>query len=168
MKNTLKYKSYRVAFNLLQEATLHKDLMRCIAAIAVAESIIADRCQSYLAFADPSVFIDKFGKVIPFPSTGRMVALLKKRFLQHRVEIRSVIKTENLFGDIVIWLQARNTIIHSFAKSKPSTPTETVESFHTMAIRTAEDGLRLAKLVSKWHKNQLRFAKQTTKAKPIQ
>ena len=52
MKNKLKYESYQVAMRLLENAKRHKDMPMCIAAVAVAESIIADRCQSYLFYKE--------------------------------------------------------------------------------------------------------------------
>ena len=67
MKNKLKYESYKVALRLLEHAKSHKDLPMCIAAIAFAESIIADRCQSYLYFKEQRFMVSREKKINLFP-----------------------------------------------------------------------------------------------------
>jgi hypothetical protein len=56
-----------------------------------------------------------------------------------------------------LWLKERNNILHGFAKSKTSEGTKNIVEFHHNAIDAAENGLRLTKLVSKWHKQQLQI-----------
>jgi hypothetical protein len=79
MENRIKYNSYVEAYKLIQEALEHKDLPRSIAGVAVAESMIADRCQSYLMHSNPELFIDKrTGEPNKYVSTGKMASVLKK------------------------------------------------------------------------------------------
>ncbi len=159
MKN-LKYESYRAANNLLNDAIENNELPRCIAAIAVCESIIADRLQSYLKYKKPEIFLEK-GKEKKFVSTSIMAEEGLKYFPEHTIHLNSktlgVLESKNLFTDIKIWLKGRNDICHGFVKSKPGTPTKEINEFHKDAISTAEEGFKLTKLVSKWHKQQLQI-----------
>lgn len=159
MKN-LKYESYKEANNLLNDARENNDLPRCIAAIAVCESIIADRLQSYLKFKAPEIFIEK-GKEKKFVATGKMVTECLKHFPEFKIDVNSKnfgkVESINLFKDLQTWLKSRNEICHGFVKSKPGTPTKEICAFHKAAIQAAEEGFKLTKLVSKWHKQQLQI-----------
>lgn len=163
MKN-LKYKSYKAAINLLHDARENNDLPRCIAAIAVCESFIADRLQSYLKFKAPEIFIEK-GKEKTFVATGKMVTECLKHFPEFKIDVNSKnfgkIESINLFQDILTWLSSRNDICHGFVKTKPGTPTKEISAFHKDAIKAAEKGFKLTKLVNKWHKQQLQLNNKT-------
>jgi hypothetical protein len=158
MKNRLKYESYKAANNLLNDAIKNNDLPRCIAAIAVCESIIADRLQAYLKFKAPEIFVEK-GKEKKFVSSGKMIAECLIHFSEYRIDVNSKnfgkVESKNLFKDLQAWLKSRNDICHGFVKSNPGTQTKEIGEFHKAAILTAEKGLMLTKLVSKWHKQQL-------------
>jgi hypothetical protein len=121
MKN-LKYESYKEANNLLNDARENNDLPRCIAAIAVCESIIADRLQSYLKFKAPEIFIEK-GKEKKFVATGKMVTECLKHFSELKIDVNSKkfgkVESINLFKDLQLWLSSRNEICHGFVKSIP-------------------------------------------------
>jgi hypothetical protein len=52
MKNYNKYNFYKNAFELMELAKIHKNLSYSLAAIAIIESIIADRTQSYIAYRE--------------------------------------------------------------------------------------------------------------------
>ncbi len=159
MKN-LKYESYKEANNLLNDARKNNDLPRCIAAIAVCESIIADRLQSYLKFKAPEIFRES-GKAKKFVSTSTMVAECLKHFSDLHIDVNSknigMVESKNLFKDLQTWLKSRNDICHGFVKSNPGTPTKEISAFHKAAIQAAEEGFKLTKLVSKWHKQQLKI-----------
>jgi len=163
MKN-LKYESYKEANNLLNDARENNDLPRCIAAIAVCESIIADRLQSYLKFKAPEIFIEK-GKEKKFVATGKMVTECLKHFPEFKIDVNSKnfgkVESINLFQDILTWLSSRNDICHGFVKTKPGTLTKEISAFHKDAIKAAEEGFKLTKLVSKWHKQQLQITNKT-------
>ena len=160
MKNKLKYESYKAANKLLNQARVYNDLPMCIAAITFCESIIADRLQSFLTYEVPTVFL-KRGKENKFVSTGEMTQKCLKLFPRYQIERNSKnigkIKSVDLFEDIKIWLSSRNDICHGFVKSKPGTPTKEIIAFHKAAIQAAEEGFKLTKLVSKWHKQQLQL-----------
>ncbi len=155
--NYIKYKSYTAAFNVLKDALKNDDLPRCIAAVAVCESVIADRLQSFLKFKTPTLFL-KRGKEVKHVSTSHMIRECLKYFPNYRIEIRSKhgrIDSESLFDDLLTWLSCRNDICHSIVKSEPGYPTVDVDEFYLSATRAAKEGIKLSKLTSKWHKQQL-------------
>jgi hypothetical protein len=158
VKNRTKYESYQVAMRLLENAKRHKDFPMCIAAVAVAESIIADRCQSYLYYKERD-FMEIREKEKKYVTTKEMLDKCGKHFKKMSLSILPRIgrplNTEDLFTECQLWLKNRNYILHSFAKSKPKSSTLNVVEFHRQAIIAAEEGLRLTKLISKWHKQQL-------------
>ena len=160
MKNKLKYESYQVAMRLLENAKRHKDMPMCIAAVAVAESIIADRCQSYLYFKEKS-FMETRENEKRYISTKELIDKCGKHFkmlpLAIKPKIGKEIVCKDLFEECQLWLKERNNILHGFAKSKPSEGTKNIVEFHHNAIDSAENGLRLTMLVSKWHKQQLQI-----------
>lgn len=160
MKNRTKYESYQVAIRLLDNAKRHKDFPMCVAAVAVAESIIADRCQSYLYYKERD-FMESREKEKKYVSTKEMLEKCGKHFkkmsLSVSPKIGKPLNTIDLFAECQVWLKKRNDLLHGFAKSKPKSSTVNVVEFHHQAIAAAEDGMRLTKLVSKWHKQQLQI-----------
>lgn len=122
MKNKLKYESYQVAMRLLENAKRHKDMPMCIAAVAVAESIIADRCQSYLFFKEKE-FMETREKEKRHVSTKELIEKCGKHFKKLSLTIEpktgKEIICKDLFGECQQWLKERNNILHGFAKSKP-------------------------------------------------
>jgi hypothetical protein len=160
MKNNLKYESYQVAMRLLENIKIHKDMPMCIAAVAIAESIIADRCQSYLYFKEKG-FMETRENENRYISTKELIDKCGKHFKILSLTIKpksgKLIECEDLFQECQLWLKERNNILHGFAKSKPSEGTKNIVEFHHNAIDAAENGLRLTKLVSKWHKQQLQI-----------
>lgn len=160
MKNKLKYESYQVAMRLLENAKRHKDMPMCIAAVAVAESIIADRCQSYLFYKEKEFMVSR-EKEKGYVETKVMIDKCGKHFKKLLLTIKpkagKVFECKDLFQECQLWIKERNNILHGFAKSKPSVGTKNIVEFHHNAIDAAENGLRLTKLVSKWHKQQLQI-----------
>lgn len=160
MKNRTKYESYQVAIRLLDNAKRHKDFTMCVAAVAVAESIIADRCQSYLYYKERD-FMESREKGKRYVSTKEMLEKCGKHFKKLSLAIKSksgkVIECKDLFQECQLWLKERNNILHGFTKSKPSEGTKNIVEFHHNAIDAAENGLHLTKLVNKWHKEQLQI-----------
>jgi hypothetical protein len=155
MLNTLKYQSYKTANNLLIEAKKNQDIPRCIAAIVICESIISDRMQSYLMYTNSSIMINK-GKSRKHVSANEMTKECQKHFPKHYISVNSSkhgkTMSSNLFESIQLWLECRNDICHGFVKTKPGTPSKEIRNFHKEAIKAAEEGFILTKLVSKWHK----------------
>ena len=153
-----KYESYRAAFKIMEEAKRTKNLPYCIAAISIAESIIADRCQSYLYGVDKK-FIEEYKK--EFIPTDILIKEARKHFKPNKLEIiKKEFKTNDLFKGLINWLKRRNKIIHGFAKSKPGTPTINMDQFVIEAVKTAEEGLELANRIKKWHQKELRNSKK--------
>ena len=62
VKNITKYSAYKQAFTLMELAKSEKNLPYSIASIAIAESIIADRTQSYISYKENSWFESKKDK----------------------------------------------------------------------------------------------------------
>ena len=65
---------------LLENAKRVKDMPMCIAAVAVAESIIADRCQSYLYFKDKA-FMETWENEKRYVSTKELIDKCCKNFV---------------------------------------------------------------------------------------
>ena len=163
MKNNEKHQSYKTAMTLLKNAVENSDLHMNIAAITIAESIISDRCQSYLFYKE-KVFMETNERNNKYVSTKQMLDKCCKHFSSLTMVINSkngiIYTSEELFEDCLKWLKMRNKIIHGFAKSKPGLGTLSVSEFHELALKLTRDGLRLAKLVMKWHEQELQFSKK--------
>ncbi len=91
--------------------------------------------------------------------TNTLVERCQKHFKGHSIAINKksgvTFQTTDLFADVKSWLQKRNSILHSFAKSRPGTPTISFENYTADAVETAEKGFVYASLVMKWHKIEL-------------
>ena len=149
--------------NLLEIAVENSDLHMSIAAIAIAESIISDRCQSYLFYKE-KVFMENCERNNKYVSTKQMLDKCCKHFRSFSIAIHSKVGTvyfsEELFEDCLTWLKDRNNIIHGFAKSKPGISTLSVSEFHELALKLTRDGLRLSRLVMKWHNQQFQLSRK--------
>jgi hypothetical protein len=157
--NANKYDSYKQGMVILNQAYLNKNLPLSIAAIAIAESIIADRCFSYLNFKEKE-FISSKENNIQKIGTNTLVEKCQKHFKSHSIAINKrsgeIFQTTDLFADVKLWLQKRNKILHTFAKSRPGFPTLTFEEYCDLAIETAQCGFKYSSLIIKWHKSELR------------
>lgn len=165
MKNKVKYDSYKIGFRILNEVKTKKDLTHCIAAIAIAESIIADRALSYLSFKEIEWLNNKKKKDLTKIGTTDLILKCKSCIPNTSLSIKSnrngiEIKTNDLFGDIKIWLEKRNSIIHGLCKSLPGTNTINTVQFLHNAIETAECGLKYSELISKWNKEEKKLSKK--------
>ena len=160
VKNTTKYNAYKQAFALMELAKSEKNLPYCIAAIAIAESIIADRTQSYISYKERDWFEKNNHKHI---FTATLVGKCKKHFKNLNIRINrkdgNTFETNDLFSEINAWLKKRNEILHSFAKSKPGMPIMEIDDYIKYAINTSEEGLRLTSLLKKWFEQQKRKSK---------
>ena len=132
--NTRKFNSYAEAFARIAKA---QEAGFYLEAVTLSESIISDRLVSYTS--RPGT-----GKQ---PNLNQAFALLIK-------EIRDV--APELYGELDQWKNARNTLIHQFAKSLPGTPTTAVEDQLAIAKQAAAEGERLARRVCDWHREQKR------------
>ncbi|MDB9775617.1 hypothetical protein OAB47_05225 [Vicingaceae bacterium] len=159
-KNMSKYNAYKQAFTLMELAKSEKNLPYSIASIAIAESIIADRTQSYISYKEKRWFEANKDKHI---RTATLVDKCNKHFKNHSVCIKrknsSNFETDDLFLEIKDWLKNRNNILHAFAKSNPGMPTMDINDYIQYAIKTSEEGYRLISLLKQWFDKQKRITK---------
>ena len=155
MKNYNKYNFYKNAFELMELAKISKSLHYSIAAIAIIESIIADRTQSYIAYKEKEWFELQKEKHI---KTTVLVDKCNKYFKKEKIVIkrRDLTKFEcnDLFMDLKEWLKKRNNVLHSFAKASINSNKITYDEFVHYTITTTEEGIVLVTLLNKWFKNQ--------------
>lgn len=144
-KNKAKEMSYRVVWERIKAA--NNDGFH-IEAIALSESIIADRLLSFVLGVDSS---SKLTTRSPFKSlidAWRKLAASKCLCLEDKT-------FEDLGAAVAEWSAKRNNAIHGLVKSVPGTPTVDVDSFISDAKKAAAEGALLARKVSTWHKKQL-------------
>ena len=157
MSNQVKYFSYKEGFSLMKEALGNDKLQYTISAIAIAESIIADRLHSYLYYNNSDWLNNNTGSN-GYVSTTKLSNKLSAIFRKVEVKIDSSqikdLKTSDLFGEITAWLVSRNKVLHSMAKSEPGSPTQNVDEFKKFSHNTAIKGYHLARLISKWFNSQ--------------
>lgn len=155
MKNMIKYENYSFVFNLLKYATEQKMLSLNIAAITFTESLIADRCYSYLKSKNNNLVVSKKNK---FVSTFKLVKECEKNFKRLPLKIKhksgGEFVTKGLFEEAAEWLNFRNKIIHGFLKPQPGNANMTYDHFFKLASKTAKDGLRIASLIRKWYTSE--------------
>lgn len=155
MKNFNKYNFYKNAFELMELAKIHKSIHYSIAAIAIIESIIADRTQSYIAHKKKEWFESQKEKHI---KTVVLIDKCNKYFKKEKIVIKrkdlAKYESNDLFLDIKEWLKKRNNILHSFAKASINNNKITYNEFVHYTITTSEEGIALVKLLNKWFKNQ--------------
>ena len=155
MRNYNKYNFYKNAFNLMELAKIHKSLHYSIAAVAIIESIIADRTQSYIAYREKEWFELQKEKHI---KTAILFDKCNKYFKKEKIVIKrrdlTKFESNDLFTDIKEWLKKRNNVLHSFAKASINNNKITYDEFVHYTITTSEEGIALVTLLNKWFKNQ--------------
>ena len=157
MSNKTKYFSYKEGFSLMKEALGNDKLQYTISAIAVAESIIVDRMYSFLYHFENDWLKDAKGKRNFKPATNlanKIKSLKGKVAIEIDSNIYEELVTENLFEDITEWLINRNSVLHSFARSEPGTPTQDLSDFKELSYKTAREGYKLSRLTVEWFKSQ--------------
>lgn len=129
--NMEKHDSYTLAYDRIAEA-LEQGFP--LEAIAIEESIIADRLVSYLAHKNEKVSIKT--------SFFELIYTAKN--------LSSDFKA-NLYTQLNEWRDHRNKMLHGIVKSMPGTaPTTKAEDFIAEARRLAEEGLKLTRVVQNW------------------
>lgn len=133
--NMEKHDSYTLAYDRIAEA-LEQGFP--LEAIAIEESIIADRLVSYLVFRNvTNPPINNFGKLIEF------------------AENHSESSNAPFFEQVRTWKNGRNSMLHGIVKSMPGTaPATKAEDFIAEARRLAEEGLKLTRVVQTWQRKQ--------------
>jgi hypothetical protein len=136
MSNSIKFLSYKYAFDQMKRAT---EAGFFLEAVMIAESVISDRLHSACWSAEDGVRKAN-GKV-------RHVGLST---LIQRARKAGVV--ENDVVELERWRDARNRVAHALARSTPGTPTVPIDVFQALARQTAEDGIKLANRTKKWQR----------------
>jgi len=140
--NQAKYLSYREAWQRINAAIEAEFYFE---AVTISESILSDRLLSYVIGIDPNSRI----------KTSTNFAELIRAWRKLAGSLPAEPSYQDLGEAVDEWRKDRNAIVHGLVKSDPGTPTENVGSFLQRAKKTAEDGKRLARMVSDWHKKKL-------------
>lgn len=150
-KNIDKYEAYKKALSLIRRANRSNDDMNCVTCVAIIESMISDRLNSFIE--GKKIWNNKIN---PKSSISKKIQLLK-RYYEHKtlkMELKfsgRVVKTTDLLKDIEDWIKKRNSIIHSFGNSKTGESPIHYFEFFSKARDTSIKGEELLKLVLKWH-----------------
>ena len=148
--NRSKYESYREAWKRIAAS---RQAGFFLEAIAIEESIIADRLVSYLSRPDALILVskDKKGR---WPALGKLITALEQEFPAGLPigEFKDIVKTLNA------WKDDRNTAVHAIVKSDPGGPTIDIQEFLRLAEKAAEQGAALARAISSWHKGMKRLS----------
>jgi hypothetical protein len=139
-KNTRKGKSYGLAF---QRISLANGQGFYVEAAAIAESVIADRLESYLRGRD-EILRSKKGETSL--TLAGLIQLLNKHMIGD--EGFTVSELDKFRHD-------RNKAVHEIARSYPGKPTMPVEQWINHARDAATAGAALARRVVDWHRRQL-------------
>lgn len=148
--NRSKYESYREAW---QRIVASRQAGFFLEAIAIEESIIADRLVSYLSRPDARTPVskDKKGR---WPALGKLITTLEEEFPAGLPigEFKDIAKTLNA------WRDDRNTAVHAIVKSDPGGPTVDIQEFLRLAEKAAAQGATLARAISSWHRGMKRLS----------
>jgi uncharacterized protein DUF4268 len=149
-KNTQKGNSYSYAFSQMNRGI---EQGFYIETIAIAESIIADRLQSY-------AMANGWQPKRDFTPFGEFITQADKLYHSNTKNDKIA-----LFGDLKIWKdEYRNKVIHQVAKSDPGEATIDLDEFLQLAKEGATLGYKYARMVCDWHrKEKLIYAKYTLK-----
>lgn len=145
--NHPKYESYKEAWERISAA---RQTGFFLEAIAIEESIIADRLVSYLNRPGATHPVSK-GKDGQWPGLGKLITALERELLPTGLAIGDF---ENIVQTLNAWKDDRNRAIHAIVKSDPGTPTVDIQEFLLMAEKAAEHGATLARAISSWHKRE--------------
>ena len=144
-KNTTKYLSYRYAWQKINQAN---DSGFHLEAVTICESIISDRIQSYLSHKYDYEEIKNW-------NFSNQIKNWKKVTKSTDFDGKYV----NLIERVDEWRKIRNDVIHSIAKSEPKKATMKPSDFNNISKEAGLEGADLARLVSNWHRSQLKNIK---------
>ena len=135
--NKKKSFSYALAYERIDKAIAEKFP---IEAIAIEESIIADRLISHLARR--GIFYDAHASLVT------MVREVENYYKDDE-------KSMELLHNIKLWCDARNTAIHSIVRSVPGdAPMIKHSNFLTSTMKTARKGKQYARSICAWKRRQ--------------
>jgi hypothetical protein len=142
-KNAPKYQSYKEAWRRIDSAMAGGFFFEVV---TICESIISDRLLSFVRGVTQANDIGtntNFSQLI--------------RLWRENVQIQSPESSlEELIDRVDRWRKERNKMVHGFVKSLPGTATMPVNQFLADAQKAADEGMKLARMVSAWHRSELR------------
>lgn len=148
-KNRAKQEQYRYIFSLLNRAMESEDVPLCVASIVVVESLIRDRCTSFLIKNGIKIKYDNNG----FIQVTKLINLCKANNKKIAVIVTrgdgSILETANLFSDIGEWLKSRNRIVHGFVGGNES-KLNTLDNFQLELLKVTRSAFKYACLVRAW------------------
>ncbi len=158
-KNYAKYESYALAFRLIDESVRHNFPLQ---AIAIEESVIADRLWSTLNIGKPptrsknKTLGDALREWKPKDSVKESKRNPNRLLFDEEMEC--------LCPDLGKWWKKRNVVLHGIVKSAHGeSPNISADEFEDKALVVARKGLELAREVDKWTKKRIHRAKSQSK-----
>jgi|GEM_PF-892965 len=156
--NVRKADTYREAFTRIEMAMEDGYFLE---AIAILESIVADRIASYLA----AVGCEAFNRN---PSLAELLDAWRQCHGDRAYELRrrtpQGLVTERSYDDLAAavdaWRSRIDQELHAFVASPRGVPTQPVESFLAVLRRDAREGRTLCDAVIGWHRRHTRFARE--------
>lgn len=137
--NAGKHLSYREAWERIKQAQAHDFYLE---AVTIEESIITDRLISHLVLSGALEKAEASKK-----SFNNLIQVWRKH---HPTPICQG-EFNDLQSDVDAWRTQRNRIVHDMVKSHSEGEPDVMD-FLTAAKEAAEQGSRLARAVSNWHK----------------
>jgi len=146
--NKKKSNSYALAYERIDKAIAEKFPLE---AIAIEESIIADRLISHMASRGISYET--------FTSTVRIIKDIEEYYKDDE-------KSKELLTSIKLWCNERNSALHSIVRSKHGdAPKIKHSNFVTSAMGTARRGKKFARAICVWKSRQDTVLKKLAKEK---
>ena len=150
--NVRKYKSYRLAFEMIEEGIAGNCPLQ---AIAVEESVMSDRLWAAL-----NVTKEKGGKHETLGKALTAWRALKKKELPTPFDAEA----ESMYEELQRWWDTRSRFIHGIVKSfRGEGPQMTAIKFRQGAMSAAKLGKELARSVCNWSSKQIRKSSKATK-----
>lgn len=155
MKNMQKYRAYKLAHNQIKRA-IEAVPPFPIEAIALEESILADRLQSALEARIPEMPDNPkrtFGKIL-----GRIRDQKTRRAVPAFADLDEALEKKGGVRALAEWYTARNRFVHSMARSPRAGEPTAIESetFFEEGQAVAKEGAALVRLVSNWSQKCIR------------
>lgn len=139
--NKAKYLSYQEAWRRIKDAQRHRYYFE---AVTLCESIISDRLLSYIHSENPNAKAD----------VRTQFSSLIREWRKAAVTLPEYNGKQDLAVAVDSWRKERNAVIHVLTKSTPGTPTAPIDTFLSRAEAAADEGAKLARAVSNWHRKQ--------------
>ena len=142
-KNTSKYLSYKAAWERINAASAAGFSFEVV---TLCESIISNRLLSFV------LGVAGNPRITERTDFHQLIREWRKRANPHPKARNG----DDLISKVDIWRKERNKVVHGMTKSLPGAPTEPVTTFVQRAQAAANEGIRLAKEVQVWHRDQVK------------